>query len=331
MPSASRNGGGSGRRELGRGISKKRCSGPLGVAVNATLVGSSILQNVETCRNCAPVRAYRHQRGRTAQSTNCLRILTKTNRMGYTPPRSTPPRSRRRSSGMGRRRGHGVGDRPNGRRAGIRRDVLASNVNQASSCLPPPVPRGGMQRSRCPPQPGRPPPARWPSVSGGRRKRQVRPSRERYPRTPSACTRHARAPAVSLSVLQRRETCVRNSCSAAPCSAERQENGPHHAPFRRAVPIRSRSNQEETDDEETGFRGDRRQHGACRAQPGDGGRGLRPPAGIVAPTAIAARTADPAFGPGPVVIGSYYPNRGYWDGHRYWHHRDRWHGGWRYR
>jgi len=104
--------------------------------------------------------------------------------MGYTPPRSTPPRSRRRSSGMGRRRGHGVGDRPNGRRAGIRRDVLASNVNQASNCLPPPVPRGGMQRSRCPPQPGRPPPARWPSVSGGRRKRQVRPSRERYPANP---------------------------------------------------------------------------------------------------------------------------------------------------
>jgi len=118
--------------------------------------------------------------------------------MGYTPPRSTPPRSRRRSSGMGRRRGHGVGDRPNGRRAGIRRDVLASNVNQAGSCLPPPVPRGGMQRSRCPPQPGRPPPARWPSVSGGRRKRQARPSREEHPRTPSACTRHARAPAVSL-------------------------------------------------------------------------------------------------------------------------------------
>jgi hypothetical protein len=36
-------------------------------------------------------------------------------------------------------------------------------------------------------------------------------------------------------------------------------------------------------------------------------------------------------GPGALVIGTYYPNQGYWDGHRYWHHRDRWHGGWRYR
>jgi hypothetical protein len=39
----------------------------------------------------------------------------------------------------------------------------------------------------------------------------------------------------------------------------------------------------------------------------------------------------PGYGPGAVVIGSYYPHRGWWDGHRYWHHRDRWHGGWRYR
>jgi hypothetical protein len=36
-------------------------------------------------------------------------------------------------------------------------------------------------------------------------------------------------------------------------------------------------------------------------------------------------------GPGALVIGTYYPHRGYWDGHRYWAHRDRWHGGWRYR
>jgi hypothetical protein len=36
-------------------------------------------------------------------------------------------------------------------------------------------------------------------------------------------------------------------------------------------------------------------------------------------------------GPGGLVIGTYYPNRGYWDGNRYWRHRDRWHGGWRYR
>ncbi len=36
-------------------------------------------------------------------------------------------------------------------------------------------------------------------------------------------------------------------------------------------------------------------------------------------------------GPGPLVIGTYYPNRGWWDGHRYWGHRERWRGGWRYR
>jgi hypothetical protein len=43
----------------------------------------------------------------------------------------------------------------------------------------------------------------------------------------------------------------------------------------------------------------------------------------------------PNMGPGgpggALVIGTYYPNQGYWDGHRYWQHRDRWHGGWRYR
>ncbi len=47
----------------------------------------------------------------------------------------------------------------------------------------------------------------------------------------------------------------------------------------------------------------------------------------------------PNMGPGPavvapggaLVIGTYYPHRGYWDGNRYWWHRDRWHGGWRYR
>lgn len=35
--------------------------------------------------------------------------------------------------------------------------------------------------------------------------------------------------------------------------------------------------------------------------------------------------------PGPVVIGTYYPHRGWWDGHRYWRHRYHWHGHWRYR
>jgi len=32
-----------------------------------------------------------------------------------------------------------------------------------------------------------------------------------------------------------------------------------------------------------------------------------------------------------LVIGNYYPNRGYWDGRRYWQHRERWRGNWRYR
>ena len=43
---------------------------------------------------------------------------------------------------MGRRRGHGTGDRPSGRRAGIRRDVLATSINQASTCLPLPCHEG---------------------------------------------------------------------------------------------------------------------------------------------------------------------------------------------
>ena len=55
---------------------------------------------------------------------------------------------------MGRRQGLARGDRPNGRRAGIRRDVLALTIHQASTCLPAPVPRGARQRNRCPPPPG---------------------------------------------------------------------------------------------------------------------------------------------------------------------------------
>jgi hypothetical protein len=38
-----------------------------------------------------------------------------------------------------------------------------------------------------------------------------------------------------------------------------------------------------------------------------------------------------AYGPGPIVVGSYYPHHVWWDDHRYWAHHDRWHGGWRYR
>lgn len=36
------------------------------------------------------------------------------------------------------------------------------------------------------------------------------------------------------------------------------------------------------------------------------------------------------YAPGPVVIGTYYPHRGWWDGRHYWGHRHYWHGGWRY-
>lgn len=32
-----------------------------------------------------------------------------------------------------------------------------------------------------------------------------------------------------------------------------------------------------------------------------------------------------------LVIGNYYPKRGYWDGRRYYWHRDHYRGGWRYR
>ena len=55
------------------------------------------------------------------------------------------------------------------------------------------------------------------------------------------------------------------------------------------------------------------------------------PGGHRGPYGHCRPNGGPGFGPGPVVIGTYYPNRGYWDGHRYWHHRDRWQGGWRYR
>ncbi len=36
-------------------------------------------------------------------------------------------------------------------------------------------------------------------------------------------------------------------------------------------------------------------------------------------------------GPGvALVVGNYYPGRGYWDGRRYYWHRREWHRGWRY-
>ena len=32
-----------------------------------------------------------------------------------------------------------------------------------------------------------------------------------------------------------------------------------------------------------------------------------------------------------IVIGQFYPGRGYWDGRRYYQHRYRYHNDWRYR
>lgn len=37
------------------------------------------------------------------------------------------------------------------------------------------------------------------------------------------------------------------------------------------------------------------------------------------------------YGPRGLVVGTFYPGRGYWYGGRYWGHRYGWHGGWRYR
>lgn len=39
----------------------------------------------------------------------------------------------------------------------------------------------------------------------------------------------------------------------------------------------------------------------------------------------------PVYAAPVLVVGRFYPGRGYWDGRRYWQHRERWHNGWRYR
>jgi len=57
------------------------------------------------------------------------------------------------------------------------------------------------------------------------------------------------------------------------------------------------------------------------------GRGyFRGPAGHCRPM----RGGPVVVAPG-LVIGGFYPHRGYWDGRRYYERRERWHGGWRYR
>ena len=65
---------------------------------------------------------------------------------------------------------------------------------------------------------------------------------------------------------------------------------------------------------------------AAEARDGCGPGGHRGPYGRCRPN------GGPAFvAPGAIVIGQYYPGRGYWDGHRYYQHRERFHGDWRYR
>ncbi|MBC7496476.1 MAG: hypothetical protein H7243_04840 [Sphingomonadaceae bacterium] len=68
---------------------------------------------------------------------------------------------------------------------------------------------------------------------------------------------------------------------------------------------------------------------AAAARDGCGPGGHRGPSGHCQPNGYHT-------GPGVIVaprlvIGGFYPNRGYWDGHRYRERRERWHGGWRYR
>ena len=54
------------------------------------------------------------------------------------------------------------------------------------------------------------------------------------------------------------------------------------------------------------------------------------PIAATASMSIAVRRMSSAAGV-RLVIGNYYPNRGYWDGRRYYQNRYRWNGGWRYR
>jgi hypothetical protein len=65
----------------------------------------------------------------------------------------------------------------------------------------------------------------------------------------------------------------------------------------------------------------------AQAAEGCGPGGHRGPYGHCRPNGPGAVVAAP----GALVIGTYYPSRGYWDGRRYWRHREQWHGGWRYR
>lgn len=66
----------------------------------------------------------------------------------------------------------------------------------------------------------------------------------------------------------------------------------------------------------------RNAYGHCRPN-------VRPPvAAVVAPAPVAVGVA---VRPPALVVGRYYPGRGYWYGGRYWHRRYRYGNGWRYR
>ena len=85
---------------------------------------------------------------------------------------------------------------------------------------------------------GSPPPARWSSFYGHRRKRQAGPERGRpQARKPSACTRHARAPVASLDMPQPRDRCVRKS-NTQRVFGERRGPGRTSAQIRRACHAR---------------------------------------------------------------------------------------------
>ena len=91
------------------------------------------------------------------------------------------------------------------------------SVNQASTCLPPPVPRGDRQRTRCPPQPGShrlraPKAASAPRASTRHQATgdDEGPRGRRHPANPPlARGTRGRRPFLSLAARQRRERCVR--------------------------------------------------------------------------------------------------------------------------
>ncbi len=100
------------------------------------------------------------------------------------------------------------------------------HVNQASTCLPPPVPRGDRHITRCPPQPGshrvRAPKAGGPAIRHRPTRHQATAKMkalagsETPANPPLARGTRGRRPFLSLAGRQRRQRCVRKSYSALP-------------------------------------------------------------------------------------------------------------------